>query len=91
MKFHNVDYLSLIFGAFFVVIAGMFLSNGFDAFDLDIRWIGPAALVVIGLAFLLPSRRRPTRSTEPATSASVSTNDPLVDAAKDELFPSPLD
>lgn len=85
MKFHSVDYLSLIFGAFFVVVAAVFLSAGFDAFDLDARWIGPAALVVIGLAFLVPSRRR-TRELEAPPAA-----DPQVEAAKRELFPSPLD
>lgn len=85
MKFHSVDYVSLIFGAFFVVVAGMFLSSGFDAFDLDVRWIGPAALVVIGLAFLLPSRRRSTELPGPLV------DDLEVEAAKDELFPSPLD
>lgn len=85
MKFHSVDYVSLIFGVFFVVVAGMFLSSGFDAFDLDVRWIGPAALVVIGLAFLLPSRRRSTELPGPLV------DDLEVEAAKDELFPSPLD
>ena len=86
MQFHRVDYVSLVFGAFFMVIAGLFLWNGFDAFDLDVRWIWPAALVVIGVAFLMPSRRRP--QSLPETTAVPS---PAVEAAKEELFPSPLD
>lgn len=85
MKFHTVDYVSLVFGTFFVVVAGVFLSTGFDAFDVDVRWIWPAALVVVGLAFLLPSRRRAAEL--PATPIS----EPGVEAAKEELFPSPLD
>lgn len=85
MKFHTIDYVSLVFGAFFLVVAGVFLSSGFDAFDVDVRWIWPAALVVIGLAILLPSRRR---ASEPGTPAIASSE---VEAAKEELFPSPLD
>ena len=85
MKFHSIDYVSLIFGTFFVVVASIFMLTGFDAFDVDVRWIWPAALVVIGLAFLLPSRRRQPELPTPRAS------DPQVDAAHDELFPSPLD
>ena len=90
MKLHSVDYVSLVFGAFFVVVAGIFLSTGFDAFDVSIQWIGPAILVIIGIAFLLPSRRkRPELPATPATTAEVVA--PEVEAAKDELFPSPRD
>lgn len=85
MKFHSVDYVSLIFGGFFVVVAAVFLSTGFDASELDVRWVWPAALVVVGLAFLLPSRRRRVELPTPPVS------DPEVEAAKEELFPSPLD
>ncbi len=85
MRFHTVDYVSLIFGVFFTVVAGLFLFTNVDAFDLDVRWIGPAALVVIGLAFLLPSRRRAAELPAPHIT------DPEVEAAKEELFPSPLD
>lgn len=85
MKFHAVDYVSLVFGAFFVIVAGFFLSTGFNAFEFDVRWIGPALLVVVGLAFLLPSRKKAIETTPS------SLPDLDVEEAKKELFPSPLD
>lgn len=90
MKRHAVDFVSLVFGAFFLVVAGIFLSAGFDAFEVDVRWIWPAALVVIGLAFLVPSRRLGRQSSLP-DSATDAISSPEVEAAKQELFPSPLD
>lgn len=86
MKRHPVDFVSLVFGAFFIVVAGIFLSRDFDAFTVDVRWIWPAVLVVIGLAFLMPSRRKDRQNP-----ALVEPTSPEVEAAKQELFPSPLD
>lgn len=85
MKRHPIDFVSLVFGAFFVVIAGIFLARDFDAFAVEVRWIWPAALVVIGLAFLMPSRRKQAVVELPERLSDD------VEAAKEELFPSPLD
>lgn len=84
MQRHSVDMVSLLFGAFFVAVAVVFMPPDLDTFRLDLRWMWPALLVVIGLAFLVPSRRR-------ARAPQVDMPGPDVEAAKDELFPSPLD
>lgn len=58
MKRHDLDVLSLVSGAVFVVAAVLYIAS-IDA-SLDLRWIVPAALVAIGAAGLYGALRGQT-------------------------------
>lgn len=55
MKRHDLDVLSLVSGAVFVVAAILYVAS-IDA-NLDLRWIVPAALVAVGAAGLYGALR----------------------------------
>ena len=52
MERHRLDALSLIFGLLFVAIAMVGLTDVFTLTAADLRWLGPALLVVVGIALL---------------------------------------
>jgi hypothetical protein len=55
---HPFDPVSLIFGLLFAVIAVLGLTDAVTLSYLDLRWIAPGALVLLGLALVLTSGRR---------------------------------
>lgn len=56
MRRHRLDATSLIAGLLFVVLGGLFLYDRAGSFDLQVRWVWPALLIGLGLAFLASSR-----------------------------------
>lgn len=49
MKHHSFDALSFLLGATFTAIGCAFAFGGSD---VDLRWVGPAVLIGIGLALI---------------------------------------
>ena len=59
---HPADVFSLVTGLLFLALGGFYLVHDLAGPDVDLRWVGPAALIAIGLAGLAASvRRRPAR------------------------------
>lgn len=70
MRTHRFDPASFAFGVLFVAIAVVGLTDPSLLALEDLRWLGPAVLVVLGLALLL-SAARGERDREPASEAAV--------------------
>jgi hypothetical protein len=51
---HPRDPISLVLGLLLIAVAGIYLLDA----HLDLRWVGPAALIAVGLVGLLASTRR---------------------------------
>jgi cytochrome c-type biogenesis protein CcmH/NrfF len=67
MRTHPFDAVSFVFGAIFTAVAVVVLSNVATITLLDLRWIGPAALVLIGVVLVVSAARRDdTTVMEPA-------------------------
>ncbi|MBK5307282.1 MAG: hypothetical protein JJD92_11400 [Frankiaceae bacterium] len=57
---HQSDAFSLVMGLLFMALGGFYLAHDLTGPDVDLRWVGPAALIAIGVAGLAASvRRRP--------------------------------
>jgi hypothetical protein len=54
---HRFDALSFIFGLLFVLVALLALTNLVELTWFDLRWIGPAVLVGLGLVLVLTAGR----------------------------------
>jgi drug/metabolite transporter superfamily protein YnfA len=63
MRTHPFDAVSFVFGAIFTAVAVVVLSNVATITLLDLRWIGPAALVLIGVVLVVTAARRDDRTT----------------------------
>lgn len=58
MRTHRFDLLSFVFGALFVAVGVVGVSD-LAVLDLaDLRWIGPGILVLIGVALVISAARR---------------------------------
>jgi hypothetical protein len=88
MKRHSLDTVSLVFGTIFVVLGAAFIgfTNPWRALliDVDWSWLGPIALLVLGVVIILPLLRRNGSEREP-----IHPGTPPEDAYE-ELPPSPL-
>lgn len=58
MARHPLDPVSLVSGVVLLALAGLWFAGGADTFVEQLRWVGPAALVVVGLALVAAARRR---------------------------------
>ena len=58
MKPHKLDAVSLVSGLFFALFGIMYLAGALDAGLFRLRWLGAAALIVLGALLLLSPRRR---------------------------------
>ena len=68
MKRHRLDPFSLVFGATFSLLGGLFLFARTDVEDLHLKWIWPVPLIVLGVLIIAISIResRP-KTSEPAS------------------------
>lgn len=86
MKIHKLDTVSLVFGALFTLLGLAFVvfENPWRALIIDVSWswLGPLALVGLGLIVLAPLLRRNPVAEHPGDAP---------DEAFEELPPSPLD
>jgi drug/metabolite transporter superfamily protein YnfA len=60
MRTHPFDAVSFVFGAIFTVVALLALTGIATITLLDLRWLGPAALVLIGVVLVVSAARRDT-------------------------------
>jgi hypothetical protein len=54
---HRFDTLSFVFGLLFVLVALIGLTDLVELTWFDLRWIGPAVLVGLGLVLVLTAGR----------------------------------
>jgi hypothetical protein len=67
MRRHAFDPLSFTFGALFLAVAAAGLTGPWSLRDLDLTWLGPALLVLLGVVVLLTALTpRPAARGEPA-------------------------
>lgn len=59
MRRHRFDLLSFVFGAVFLAFSGMLSLRRVDFYGPGVRWLGVAALVLIGIGLLIGSRSKP--------------------------------
>jgi hypothetical protein len=64
---HEIDAVSLVAGLLFLVVAGVHIVARSTETDLNLRWMVPAVLVLLGVLGLLSAVRFPRR--EPADDA----------------------
>lgn len=68
MRKHRLDPFSLVFGAMFTLIGGLFLFARTDIEDLHLKWIWPVPLIVLGaLIIALSVREGRAREVAPST------------------------
>jgi hypothetical protein len=65
---HELDAVSLVAGLLFLVVAGVHIVARSTETDLNLRWMVPAVLVLLGVLGLLSAVRFPRR--EPAGDAA---------------------
>lgn len=65
---HRFDPLSFVFGALFVLLGLLLLSEGAEG--LPMQWAGPMVAVVLGLVILLAARPRRPPLEDPAASSA---------------------
>lgn len=86
MKRHTLDTVSLVFGTIFVLLGAAFVgfTNPWRVLivDLNWTWLGPVALLVLGVAIILPLLRR--KDDDPTHPGAPPPN------AYEELPPNPL-
>ena len=70
MRRHELDWVSLIAGAVFLLVAVTHLVGAVSGDDPDLRWLLPAMLVGIGLAGLVGALRSSRPRPEPVGSSS---------------------
>ncbi|MGH2784627.1 MAG: hypothetical protein ACRDJ1_05165 [Actinomycetota bacterium] len=65
MRKHRLDPFSLVFGATFALIGGLFLFSNTNVEDLHLRWIWPIPLIVLGALIIAVSVRENRTDAEP--------------------------
>ena len=75
MKRHELDWVSLIAGAVFLLVAVTHLIGAAAGDDPDLRWLLPAMLVGIGLAGLTGALRSSRPRPVPVTDDTSATGD----------------
>ena len=58
MQRHELDPISLVFGAVFAGIGAINAFSGTRLTSFEAGWVWPVVLLVIGFGLLLPGRRR---------------------------------
>lgn len=61
MRRHEIDAVSLVAGLLFLVVAGVHIVARSTETDLNLRWMVPAVLVLLGVLGLLSAVRFPRR------------------------------
>lgn len=61
MKRHRLDPFSLVFGATFALLGLVFLVGSVDVGRLNLRWVWPAPLIILG-ALVIGMAAREERS-----------------------------
>ena len=89
MRRHEIDVVSLAAGLLFLGVAGVHLVAGATDTDLNLRWMVPLLLVLLGVVGMLGAvRGRREPNDEPATvaePASAAVTEPLSGAAPEPV------
>lgn len=62
MNTHRFDLIAFVFGALFAAIGVIGLTEAALLTLADLRWIGPAVLVLLGVALVVSAARREPRA-----------------------------
>lgn len=76
MRRHRLDPFSLVFGAVFLFVGMLFLLERVDGTTLNLRWLWPLPLIMLG-ALIIATAVRGDRRT--AADPSVDDRDPGMD------------
>lgn len=92
MKRHSLDALSLVFGLLFAAVAVVGLTDQLTLTVVDVRWLGPALLVAIGIALVVTAGRSRNGKHDAASDMAVATVEPTkaadpLDRTDDRLDP----
>ena len=85
MNKHTFDPISFVFGAGFLALAAVFALPAEPwniYFDLDLGWVLPVAILLVGVALLIPVLRS---STSPSAGELVDGYAPIDEAHQDAL------
>jgi cytochrome c-type biogenesis protein CcmH/NrfF len=58
MRTHPFDAVSFVFGVIFAAVAVVGLTDVATLSLVDLRWLGPAALVIVGIVLVVSAARR---------------------------------
>jgi putative Mn2+ efflux pump MntP len=58
MRAHPFDAVSFVFGVIFTAVAVVGLTDVATLSLVDLRWIGPAVLVIVGIVLVVSAARR---------------------------------
>jgi branched-subunit amino acid permease len=61
VRTHPFDAVAFVFGAIFVTVATVGLTDVATFTLTDLRWLGPAALVLVGIVLTVSAARRDPR------------------------------
>ena len=78
MRRHAFDPLSFTFGVLFLAVAAAGVTGPWSLRDLDLAWLGPAVLVLLGVVVLLTALTPRSASRENAATAAASVEDRAV-------------
>jgi len=74
---HRLDPFSLVFGATFSLIGGLFLFARMDVEDLHLKWIWPLPLIVLGTLIIALSMRE-------GRTREITTSEPSIDIEEEQ-------
>jgi heme A synthase len=76
---HKTDVVSLVAGLLFLVVAVVHISARATDTDLNLRWLAPATLVLLGVLGLLGALRSPRGAADAAVEAPEPVTAPVTD------------
>jgi hypothetical protein len=84
MKRHSIDIVGLVSGMLFMALAVGFLLDALDVWRADVGWVPPIVLVALGLAGVLSTATRASRTREPLDVSAAEPVDEPVQEHTDE-------
>jgi hypothetical protein len=101
MNAHRFDSVSFIFGVLFATVGGLFIASTSPwrwlVVDLRWSWVGPALLIALGVAIIVPVLRRQTPGGHPGEPPiedtlehALADTSEVLESASAELPPDPL-
>jgi hypothetical protein len=67
---HDTDYVSFVAGVLFLVVAAVYIAAAAYDADLDMRWMLPAVLILLGVVGLMGALRGAGRPTQEVTAGA---------------------
>ena len=89
MRRHELDAVSLVAGLLFLVVAGVHIVARATETDLNLRWMVPAVLVLLGVLGLLSAVRFPRPEQVDAAAVAGIVDEPEHVEEAEEASPQP--